>query len=202
MSSFIGHSITAGAVFLARKNPKEDFSLKGLAWLACLGIAAIAPDLDYFLPFLHKSNFGGARVSNSFLYSILFPSFVCLVMWIARTPKGKLASRAIQIFVAGISHIILDYLVGVHPSPLFWPLSDATYASPVGILPSAGALSLTNYYFYRNLGIELGVLVPIYLFVCLWIWRYPKNLIGRLSVSGALIAVSSICILIAIGLSR
>lgn len=201
MSSFIGHSITAGVVFLARRRPKEDFSIKGLLWFFCLGIAAIAPDLDYFLPFLQKSNHGGIRISNSFVYSIIFPSIICIGMLIARVPRNIFRLRATQIMIAGLSHIVLDYLVGVHPLPLFWPFSDVTYKSPIGILPSAGALSLSNFYFYRNLAIELGVLVPIYTIVCLFVWRYFKR-VTRLFLSLILLATSLVFMTIALGLTR
>jgi hypothetical protein len=33
---------------------------------------------------------------------------------------------------------------------------------PFGLLPSAGRIALTNRYLYRNLAIELGILVPLY----------------------------------------
>jgi len=201
MSSFIGHTLTAGVIFIARRQAKKDFSLKGLCWLLCLGIAAIAPDLDYFLPFLQKANHGGIRISNSFLFSIIFPSIVCVVMLIARTPRDIFRLRTTQIMTAGLSHIILDYLVGVHPLPLFWPFSNITYVSPIGLLPSAGALRLSNVYFYRNLAIELGVLVPIYTIVCLFIWRYFKRA-TRLFLSLILLVTSLVFMTIAISFIR
>lgn len=201
MSSFIGHSITAGAIFLARRKPKEDFSVKGLFWLLCLGLAAIAPDLDYFLPFLQKSNHGGIRVSNSFMFSLIFPSIICVAMLIARVPRDVFRLRATQIMVAGLSHIVLDYLVGVHPLPLFWPFSNATYVSPVGLLPSAGAISLSNFYFYRNLGIELGILIPIYSVVCLSFWQLFRKT-KRLLLSLILLTTSLVFMVIAVSLTR
>jgi len=202
MSSFVGHSLTAVAVFLARRKPKEDFSWTGLFWLFCLGCAAVAPDLDYFFSFLHKSNYGGIRISNSFAYAMIFPTFVCLGMLLARMPREQFKLRAAQIYIAGLSHILLDYLVGVHPSPLFWPISDLTYVSPIGVLPSAGAISLTNFYFFRNLGIELGVLVPIYLLVFSALWKYPRGASARVAISCLLIAISTVFIVVAVNLGR
>ena len=64
--------------------------------------------------------------------------------------------------LAGLSHLVLDFLVGVTPLPLLWPLDSAAFSSPVGILPSAGRIQLSNYYFYRNVLIEVGVLAPLY----------------------------------------
>jgi hypothetical protein len=50
--------------------------------------------------------------------------------------------------------------VGVTPLPLLWPFSSAAFAAPAGILPSAGGVRLSNYYLYRNLVIEIGILAP------------------------------------------
>lgn len=66
-----------------------------------------------------------------------------------------------QVILAGLSHLLLDLLVGVTPLPLFWPLSNLTMRLPFGLLPSAGRIQLTNPYFYRNLLIELGILLPL-----------------------------------------
>lgn len=202
MSSFIGHSLTAGAIFLTGgqcpQKGRELLSIKELAWLGCLGIAAVAPDLDYFIPFLDRSKFGGLRISNSILYSLIFPAMVIGGLFLARLQTAEFRLRSIQIIIAGLSHILLDYLVGVYHSPLFWPITHETYASPVGLLPSAGKLSLTNYYFYRNLAIELGVLLPIYTVINLFIWRANK----RWLLTIPLLAISATCITIAIGLTR
>jgi hypothetical protein len=64
--------------------------------------------------------------------------------------------------LGGLSHLALDFLVGVTPLPLLWPLGSTAFVSPVGILPSAGRIQLSNYYLYRNVLIEVGVLAPIF----------------------------------------
>ncbi len=58
----------------------------------------------------------------------------------------------------------MDLLVGVHPMPLFWPLNSNLIVLPFGVLPSAGKLNIFNHYFWRNLVIESGVLLPIITF--------------------------------------
>jgi inner membrane protein len=202
MSSFVGHALTAGAIFVSRRNPKLDFSPRGFCWLGCLLAAAVAPDLDYFLPFLKQSQHGGIRISNSFAYSLLVPAVVCLGLLIARTPPGVFRVRSIQITLAGVSHILLDYLVGVHPSPLFWPISTEVYTCPVGILPSAGALDVRNPYLYRNLGIELGILVPFFSAVALMIWRVPSAIGVRIFWVSILLGVSLCFTVLSMGLNR
>jgi inner membrane protein len=103
---------------------------------------------------------------------------------------------------AGVSHILLDYLVGVHPSPLFWPISTEVYTCPVGILPSAGALDVRNPYLYRNLGIELGILVPFFSAVALMIWRVPSAIGVRIFWVSILLGVSLCFTVLSMGLNR
>ena len=65
------------------------------------------------------------------------------------------------LLLATMSHALLDFLVGAHPVPLFWPV-NAGVTAPVGLLPSAGSLDPGNFYLWRNLLIELGVLGPTF----------------------------------------
>jgi hypothetical protein len=73
-----------------------------------------------------------------------------------------------QAMLAGLSHLLLDLLVGVTPLPVWWPFSFQRVQLPFGILPSAGGLSLSNPYLYRNTLIELGILIPLSVLVILW----------------------------------
>lgn len=80
----------------------------------------------------------------------------------AATRSSRTANfPAIWLIAAAASHGILDLLVGAHAVPLLWPLPAETQM-PVGILPSAGALKIGNYYLWRNLVIELGLMLPVY----------------------------------------
>jgi inner membrane protein len=54
--------------------------------------------------------------------------------------------------------------VGAHPVPLFWPLAGGV-SIPAGVLPSAGSLAFDNFYLWRNLLIEIGVLGPVFAFL-------------------------------------
>jgi len=64
-----------------------------------------------------------------------------------------------------LAHLILDLLTGVSSLPLLWPFTGELFKLPFGILPSAGRIALTNRYFYRNLIIESGILLPVYSFI-------------------------------------
>jgi hypothetical protein len=49
----------------------------------------------------------------------------------------------------------------VYASPLLWPFSDKHFTFAYGVLPSAGRIDIGNYYFWRNLLIEIGILIPV-----------------------------------------
>lgn len=156
MSSFAGHSLTALAIF-AKRHPRET----NLCWLGCLMLAAVAPDLDYVLPFVNKAAHAGIRVSHSMAFACVVPGLVVMMLVASGSRGPALRRRAGELLLAGQSHIVLDFLVGVHPLPLFWPLTDIAFRCPIGLLPSAGALRLGNIYLWRNLALELGIFLPI-----------------------------------------
>ncbi len=202
MSSFVGHALTAGAIYVASPKANRSFTFRNAGWLGCLLLASIAPDLDYLLPFLQKSQHGGIRITNSFAFSLVIPALVCLGLWLARIRGRELWLRSLQITLAGLSHIVLDYLVGVHPSPLFWPLSREEFVSPIGILPSAGALRFSNLYLYRNLLIEVGVLLPLYFVFIIGIRRRAEQKRLRFPLLAGLLLVSAGCAFWAASLTR
>lgn len=126
-------------------------------WMIAL---ASAPDIDYLIPALNSSANHGLRITHSIVFSLIMPLCVCGAPRLARSPATQRGSLSICAALAGLSHLVLDFLVGVTPLPLLWPISVETYVSPIGILPSAGRIRVLNYYFYRNLLIEIGVLAP------------------------------------------
>lgn len=127
-------------------------------WLIVL---ASAPDVDYLIPALNSRAHQGLRITHSVAFSLVLPLCGVAALGLARRGGPWLKSLCVCASLAGLSHLVLDLLVGVTPLPLLWPFSMATFASPVGILPSAGGVQLWNYYFYRNLVIEMGVLAPL-----------------------------------------
>lgn len=121
---------------------------------------ASAPDIDYLIPALNSRAHHGIRITHSIAFSLVLP--LCTAVTLCLTSRGvrKLKPLVVCAALAGSSHLLLDFLVGVTPLPLLWPFSAAVFSSPAGILPSAGRVQLTNYYFYRNLLIETGILAP------------------------------------------
>jgi membrane-bound metal-dependent hydrolase YbcI (DUF457 family) len=161
MSSFLGHSLAAYSLFSIdwRERPSTLWSAVWLAWLVVL---ASAPDIDYIVPALASPAHQGSRITHSIALSMALPLLSVGVLYFVKGLKDQRRLLSVCALLAGLSHLVLDFLVGVTPLPLLWPLDSAAFASPVGILPSAGRIQLSNYYLYRNVLIEVGMLAPIF----------------------------------------
>jgi inner membrane protein len=132
-------------------------------WLGWLLVLASAPDIDYLVPALRSPAHQGSRITHSIAFSLILPLLSVAVIYFLRGLNSR-ERRLLSVcaVLAGLSHLVLDFLVGVTPLPLLWPLGSTAFSSPVGILPSAGRIQLSNYYLYRNVLIEVGVLAPIF----------------------------------------
>ena len=160
MSFFLGHSLAAYSLFSLDRR-KWPSTLWGAVWLAWLVALASAPDIDYLVPALGAHAHRGSRITHSVAFSLILPLFSVGVLYSVRGLKSQHRLLSVCAVLAGLSHLMLDFLVGVTPLPLLWPLNAAAFASPVGVLPSAGRIQLSNYYLYRNALIEVGVLAPV-----------------------------------------
>lgn len=208
MSSFVGHGLAALTLHAALHSPGVAGSdrpptppetkshgsaakLRQAAWIVWLIAIAWAPDLDHWLPWLNQSAHNDIRITHSIVGSQLLPLLTIAVLYWRGVQGKALWSLSLQACLAGLSQVLLDIGVGIAGMPILWPLSDFKLKSPIGLLPSAGAIDLSNYYFYYNLGIELGVLAPISLLV--WLWRWGRKLVQPwiwISVMGLAIATS------------
>ena len=175
MSSFLGHSLAAVTVYVATEfwlvppndpRVKSWFKSDRLVWIGWLVIVASIPDLDYVVKFWNSSNHQGLRITHSILFSLIVPCLSILVLLLLKS--DRIWRRSIQVTLAGLSHLVLDLSVGVTPLPLLFPLVKISFRLPFGILPSAGRIDLQNHYLYRNLGLEMGVLLPLFIITCLF----------------------------------
>ncbi|MBP0027993.1 metal-dependent hydrolase [Roseofilum sp. Guam] len=187
MSSFVGHSLAAFTIYACDK-PNQSLGHR-VVWLAWLVTLALVPDLDHFIPFLHPSAHDQLRVTHSLTFALFLPILTFVMLWIWGLRGKGLKSRSLQVISAGLSNPILDLFVGVLGIPLFWPFSRYLFKLPFGILPSAGLLSLTNYYLYKNLFIELGVLIPLFLSIYLGVKKREALTDNIYKISG-LLAIS------------
>ena len=160
MSSFIGHSLAAYTLFSIDRGDKEP-TLKRSGWLGWFIVLASAPDIDYLVPALAYPANGGLRITHSIALSLVLPLLTVLALFLSKVPKEKRMVLSICLILTGLSHLLLDFLVGVTPLPLLWPVVPTVFSSALGILPSAGRIQFSNYYLYRNVLIEVGVLAPL-----------------------------------------
>ncbi len=156
MSSLIGHAATGAAIYFAHAPAAPP--RPRLALLVLVGLALL-PDVDYVPYWLF-----GIHSEPRWTHSLFVALAASALAWAAtrRRRPGTAPLPFAALALAACSHPLLDLLVGVHPVPLFWPLPLAQAESPFGLLPSAGRLSLTNWFMWRNLLIECAVLLPLY----------------------------------------
>jgi hypothetical protein len=160
MSSFIGHSLIGVSIFA---NGRYESRRRLFITLAVALLLAVSPDVDYIILWLT-----GHELEPRYTHSLFFclSASLTALLFLSVFFKDVLEKtpRAL-IFAAPLSHLILDLSVGVHPLPVFWPVSSSLFVLPHGILPSAGQLRLLNYYLWRNFLIETGILLPVALFI-------------------------------------
>ena len=155
MSSFVGHVVAGAAIYLSQRT-SQPFKY-GPGFQTCL-LLAVAPDIDYLVQWT-----GQIIIEPRVTHSILFCLGIAVLAYVylqATTNRQNQSTSITTLVMASCSHLVLDLLVAVHGLPLLWPFTSIEFTSPIGVLPSAGLLSFTNFYLWRNLIIELGVLLP------------------------------------------
>ncbi|MGL5807409.1 MAG: metal-dependent hydrolase, partial [Xenococcaceae cyanobacterium] len=158
MSSFFGHSVAAIGIYFCSDRQRQ-LKKTQIFWFLWLIFIACFPDIDYAIRALRIN--GNIRITHSFAVSLILPVLTSILLVFFGIKNIKLKTSITQLFLAGISHLILDLSVGVTPLPLFYPFSLKLFRFPIGILPSAGRIDIFNFFVYRNLFIELGVLFPL-----------------------------------------
>lgn len=206
MSSFIGHGLAALTTYAATPPTKQPFSSRQgrLLWFAWLVIIAWMPDIDHVVPALTLAQNEGMRITHAFASSLLLPGITLIALWATGVGSQRLRICFWQVVFVGLSHPLMDWFVGVIALPLFWPFHKAILTAPIGLLPSAGSPHWQNYYFWANLFIELGIIVPL-MIVLLGNLPWKKNrLPWRTAVwqTGVLMAITLYFLRWSIGLSR
>jgi membrane-bound metal-dependent hydrolase YbcI (DUF457 family) len=160
MSSFVAHSLVG---FTLGKQ-RETATLKETIFISFFFIfLACSPDIDYLIIYLRGESMP-IRYTHSigyifliFIFALLFRNFIFR--------KSLYPIPIYLFFLAPASHLLLDFLVGVYANPYFYPFSSSTFIFPFGILPSAGRINIFNYYFWRNIFIELAIFIPLISFL-------------------------------------
>lgn len=192
MSSFIGHSLAALSTYYVEKQPTSRNTRYWLGWLIIVGSA---PDVDHIIPALHLTyQYQDVRISHSIVLSLVLPIGTILLLTLLGCKGRSLIIRSQQVILAGLSHLVLDLLTGVNKLPLLWPFSNEIFKLPFGILPSAGGVNLFNYFLYRNLLIEMGVLAPL-VYIAFLISHNQSNARQQKFLIGGLLVIS-ICFMV------
>lgn len=163
MSSLIAHLAAGATVCACRPVSLRDAPPRRVLLPACMALAVL-PDVDYLAWWLFHIN-----AEPRLTHSLAFTLAAAALAWFA-CRRGVPQPRALfgLLLAAAATHPLLDFLVGVHPLPLAWPVSGQAVTSPVGVLPSAGRLDFGNPYLWRNLLIEAGVLGPVFALAVSW----------------------------------
>lgn len=179
MSSLFAHLATGAAVFACRGTGLANVPTRRLL-PACLALA-VMPDVDYLAWWLFRFN-----IEPRITHSVAFAALGAALAWMAcrRDTDPGPALFGLLLAAAG-SHLLLDFLVGVHPAPLAWPVGSWGFTSPIGLLPSAGRLDIGNPYLWRNLLIEAGVLGPLLAWAVALRRRRPDQRLGYAWLLGA-----------------
>jgi len=177
MSSFVAHSLV-GFMFSSQKSRT---TVKESIVVALFFIVlSLSPDIDYLINY-----FRGESMAIRYTHSIAYVFFIALFSLLFRNFLLKDFFTGIPLFLFFLvpsSHLILDYLVGVHGNPYLYPFSKEIFVSPIGILPSSGRIDVCNHYFWRNILIELAIFMPlVILFTPKYRGMTSKNKILRLS---------------------
>ncbi|MDL2321038.1 hypothetical protein LJC47_01640 [Desulfosarcina sp. OttesenSCG-928-B08] len=159
MSSFIGHTLIGIAIGSDQKILQAKGQIIAFLYFSVL---AILPDLDYLVFWLFNCGMA-PRYTHSIGYCAAVSSLGLLISRTSVFKKitGPLHLSAYAICLIPFSHLVLDYFVGVHKNPILWPLYAGAMTSDIGILPSAGKIALTNIFLWRNLMIEMAILIPV-----------------------------------------
>ena len=141
---------------------KKVFSLKEMLFVSFFFVLlAWSPDIDYLINYLR-----GEPMPIRYTHSIGYVFWMLLLALGCRELFFKNYLRHIPIlffFFASASHLLLDFLVGVHGNPYLYPFSSEVFVAPFGVLPSSGRIDIHNYYFWRNMAIEVAIFMPVLL---------------------------------------
>ena len=194
MSSFVAHSL----VGFALGKQRDTKTLKESIFVSLFFIAlACSPDIDYLIIYLQDKGMP-IRYTHSLGYvfsisilSLLFRNYIF--------KKSLCHIPIILFFLAPASHLLLDFLVGVHANPYFYPFDSRVITAYFGILPSSGQINIYNYYFWRNILIELAIFIPLVSFL---VPKFRRYFLSHRAISLILIIIFLVGVVIGFGLER
>jgi membrane-bound metal-dependent hydrolase YbcI (DUF457 family) len=176
MSSPLGHSLAVLTLYVLDKPAPERRARAPLWWLwpAWLALLGCIPDLDYLFPLLPVSSLSGLtlRGTHSLAFALALPLLTTLLLpFLARGRRWL--TLGLQAISAGLSHLLLDFLVASRPMPLLYPWSNAGFGQPYHLLPSGGELTFGYLPTFQYLALEIGILVPVFAAILAVVYHVP-----------------------------
>ncbi len=145
MSTFVGHSL-AGTLIGSVAGQACDERQRRLLILFSV-ITAVLPDFDIVIFLVFQPQMVPHRgFSHTLLFALLSSGILTLVA--SRFMQMRLARLWSVLFLAALSHLLLDYLMGAGaPVPLFWPFLDLGFICPYKLVPVAYYGKVARAYF-------------------------------------------------------
>lgn len=186
MSTFVAHSLAATVVASASRGATPPGRHRVVTALAVA--AALLPDVDVLL----VTWAGGAH--RGLTHSLAFVVVSAIVLAAAaRARVGAAGGRLFLVmFLAGVSHLLLDFLMGAGPPVRpFAPFDDSGYLAPWRLLPIAYYARTADGYrsveFWARNGIaaalEVAILAPALLVTAPGWRRRTRTLAAALSLA-------------------
>jgi inner membrane protein len=159
MSTLLAHIAAGTAIYFSYSRLR---SLHTWWALPCFVFLAVMPDFDYFAIWIF-----GIKQDVRITHTLIFCSLAGTALWLLTRNRHKDSIHSRPLCIAGfllapMSHLLLDFLVGAHSLPVFWPLPQGEVMAPVGLLPGViHTRNVLNLTMWRNFILETLVLLPV-----------------------------------------
>ncbi len=177
MSTLLAHVAAGTALYFSVSRLRS-----GHTWWVWPGfvLLAIMPDFDYFAIWIF-----GVRQPVRITHTLIFCLAAGTLAWrltrhLRQADRHSSPLTITGFLLAPVSHLVLDFSVGVHTLPLFWPLPGGDLMAPLGVLPSViHTRNVFNVTMWRHFIIETVVLIPMLMLAVARARSVPVRRIAR-----------------------
>jgi inner membrane protein len=177
MSTLLAHVAAGTAIYFSFSRLR---SMHTWWALPCFVLLAVMPDFDYFAIWIF-----GIKQETRITHTLIFCLLAGTAAWLLTRHRHKNAVHSRPLCVAGfllapVSHLVLDFAVGAHSLPVFWPLPNGDLISPMAVLPGViHTRNVLNPTMWRNFILETLVLLPVLVFLVARARTAPFKAIAR-----------------------
>jgi inner membrane protein len=159
MSTLLAHIAAGTAIYFSYSRLR---SLHTWWALPCFVFLAVMPDFDYFAIWIF-----GIKQDVRITHTLIFCLLAGTAAWLLTRHRHKDAVHSRPLCIVGfllapVSHLVLDFSVGAHSLPVFWPLPEGDVMAPMGVLPGViHTRNVLNPKMWRNFVLETLILLPV-----------------------------------------